>query len=362
MSRRSPIRRKALPVLATAVLIAALAAPADAEDALQTVLLGLSAGPAWSSEAGADPEVVSRVLASAAWGYRSALGESGFVSVASGAAAQIDDAQSLEVRPSLEVETRTSAGPGSLEGFAGARASLLGDDPYVLADGRLGWRFEGDRLQPGAWLVGLLDARPETSDDIAGGGARLGVRSAGSVRFSVDASAGALIESWYETDVYTDSGAQSGDKRQDLVTDLTVEVSGLAGYFVEWSVGLRGSGRVSNANRLLAGGAVDSDSESRIGVAAWGSLSWNPTSALALELRFAAEPSWYLGREALSDTGVPTGDNLGTFDLDGTLRMDWSLGGGTWFVLEAEARGTAANDDAEESWDAAVRAGVEIAL
>ncbi len=358
MNRRSPIPRS----LAAVALLAIIAVPAAPEPALQTLLLGLSAGPAWSSDAGADPELVSRMLASAAWGYRSPLGESGFVAITSSAEAQIDDADSLVARPAAGLEARVGAGPGSFDGRTSVRASLFGDDPYVLADGRFGYRLEPDGLQPGIWLVGLLDARPESADDRAGGGVRLGARTVGSVRFGVDASAGALVESWYETDVYTDSGAPSGDKRLDLVTDLTLEIGGLAGYFVEWSAGVQGSCRFSNANRLLAGASVDSDSESRIGASAWGSLSWSPTSALGLELRLAAAPSWYLGREALSDAGVPTGDKLGTLDLEATLRLDWSLGGKTWFVLQGQARSTTSNDDAEESWDAAVRAGVEIAL
>ena len=217
-------------------------------------------------------------------------------------------------------------------------------------------------MRPGAWLIGSLNVEPEGSEDYVGGGLRVGLRDERSVRLGFDATVEGLVESWYETDVYDDAGVPKGDERLDLVTDLQIKVGGLAGYFVEWDAGVQATARFSTANRLLESGPVDSDSESRIGAMLWGAVTWNPDRRLAVELALSGERSWYLGREALSSTGALTGDLLRTFALAGSLRVDWLLGGSTYLVLEAEASGLYANDEAEEAWSAAARAGIEIAL
>ncbi len=345
-----------------AIVLAAAAAIAAAEGASHTVLLGVSGGPAAVSEAGDDPDVTSVIVGSAAYGYRAPLNGAGFAALSAGADAVVEDASTFEARGFLSLESRLDAGPGEVDALAAARGSLLGDEPYVFASARAGYRLDGGGARPGAWLVGSLNAESDGSEDRVGGGLRLGLLSDRSVRFGFDASVEGLVESWYETDVYDDAGAPSGDKRLDAVADLRLKVGGLAGYFLEWDAGVQGAARFSTANRLLESGAVDSDSESRIAAVLWSAVTWNPDRRLAIELALSGERSWYLGREALTEAGALTGDALRTFALAGNLRVDWLVGGSTYLVLEAEAARLFANDDAEESWSAAARAGIEIAL
>lgn len=349
-------------ILPTIALLIAAAAAGLADEGSHTVLLGLAAGPAWDSEAGEDAEVVARILASGAYGYRARLGRSGFAAASASIDALIEDASSLEIRPALNLESRLPAGRGELDGILGARASFLGEEPYVFTTGRTGYRFGGERLQPAAWLVGSLEVEPEAGDDSVGGGLRVGLLGDRSVRLGVDVIAEGIVQSWYETDVYTDAGVASGDKRRDVVTDLQIKLGGLAGYFLEWEAGIEGAGRFSTANRLLESGAVDSDSESRVSGRVFAAAKWNPHRRLAAQLALSAQRSWYLGRDALTDTGAATDDLLRTLDLAASLRIDWLPGASTYLVLEGGVNGVLANDTAEQSWSAELRLGVEIAL
>jgi hypothetical protein len=350
-----------LPTLA-AIVLAAAAGIAAADGPSQTVLLRAGGGLEAVSEAGEDAEVASLLLGSAAWGFRSPVGDSGFAALSAGADAILEDLSSFETRGFVTLESRLEAGAGELDGLLGLRGSFFAEDPYGTASGRFGYRFDGAGVRPGAWLVGSLNVDPDGSDDTVGGGLRVGLLDDRSVRLGFDASLGGLVESWHETDVYDASGAPGGDSRLDLVTDLQVKVGGLAGYFVEWDAGAQGAARFSTANRLLVSGSLDSDSESRIGATLWAALTWTPERRLAIELALSGAQTWYLGRAALDEAGAATGDALRTFGVAGSLRIDWLVGGGTYLVLEAEAAGLFANDEAEESWSAVARAGIEIAL
>ncbi len=350
------------PVLIAIALLVAAAAAGFADEALHTVLLGLSTGPAWVSEAGEDAEAAWRILASGAYGCRTTVGSSGFAALSASALAVIEDASSFEARPSLSVESRLPAGPGEIDGLLGARAALFADEPYLFANGRLGYRLDRGGLLPAAWLVGSLEVEPDDSGDLVGGGLRFGLLGDRSVRLGLDLVAEGTVQSWYETEVYTDGGLPSGDKRRDAVTDLQIKLGGLAGYFLEWEAGLQGTGRFSTANRLLASGSVDSDSESRLSGAVFAAARWNPDRRLAAHLALSARRSWYLGRAALDEAGAATDDLLRTLDLAGSLRVDWLFGDRIYLVLDGRFQGAAANDTAEESSSTELRIGVEIAL
>lgn len=348
--------------LAAAALLTAAAAVGTADEVSRTALLGLAAGPAWIAEAGGDSQAAWRIVASGAYGCRTTAGESGFAALSASALALIEGVSSFEARPLLSLESRLPAGPGALDGFLGARAALFGEEPYAFASSRLGWRFEHGRLLPAAWLVGSLEVEPEDSGDFAGGGLRVGLLGDRSVRLGLDLLAEATVQSWYETDVYTDAGLASGDKRRDVVTDLQIKLGGLAGYFLEWEAGIQGTGRFSNANRLLDSGSVDSDSESRFAATVWAAAKWNPERRLAAQLALSAQRSWYIGRDALDDSGAATDERLRTFELAGSLRVDWLLGDNLYLVLDGRLQAAFANDTAEESSSAEVRIGVEVAL
>jgi hypothetical protein len=334
----------------------------EAQEVSRSLLLGLAAGPAWSAEAGADPVPVSRAVASVSYGYRRGLDPEGFLAVASRAEAALESDGTIEDREVLGLDARLRRGPGFLDGGFDARASALEDSPYFAVDGRLGYRSAGQPVEAGAWLVGLLDARPQDDEDRVGGGLRAALLVQPSVRFSLETSAGLVAESWFDADLLTPSGSPSGDTRADVVADLRFSAGGLAGYFTEWSLSLYGIGRLSNADRLVAPGMVDSDSESRVGAGIEGSLSWSPTRRFGLELRGRAEPSWYRGRAALTAAGAPSGESLITLYGAASLRADWAIGPRASLILEAAAETTTANDPAEESWSSWARAGIEISL
>jgi hypothetical protein len=344
-----------------AALVLCAAAGRAAADARQVLLANVAAGPAASSDAGAEADVVARVLASLAWGWRSPVDAGGFVALYSSASLQADGDGALETRETLGLQSRLSAGPGALLVEAAGVASWLCDDPSLLSSASIGYRLESGALEPWALLLGSWDVRPEGTDDVARAGVRLGVRTTGSVRLGVELDAGAAAESWYESDVYDAAGDPTGRTRRDVVTDVRLQAGGLAGYFTEWELGARTGVRLSDANRLAAGG-VDGDAENRLELGAWGSVSWAPSRTTSLRARIEAAPSWYLGREALDGSGSLVGEKLRTLDVLGGIRADRALSRGVWLVLEANALATMANDPAEEGWSAEVRLGSEAAF
>jgi len=132
-------------ILLAAILLAAAAAmPAGADGGSHTVLLGSAVASKRSPRQARTLMSVRSFSPRRPTATAPRLGGSGFAALSASTDVIVEDLSSFEARQLLSLESRLEAGPGEIDGFAGAHASFFGDEPYVLANARIGYRFDGD--------------------------------------------------------------------------------------------------------------------------------------------------------------------------------------------------------------------------
>jgi hypothetical protein len=266
----------------------------------------------------------------------------------------------------LALEAGLPFGLGLVELQAVLDASVMGDgeDPFHLEPS---WQA-GLRLGTGK-TRGILTYRgsclyqPEDVEDFLYQGLRLGVEWERSIRLGLSAGLEGGWEYWPEYPMYDLSGALTGVPRQDLVAGLQAALEGLAGFFLDWSLEASSGLRWSTANRYpsaLLGLEEGSENSLYAGLAA--SANWSPHRAVGLRLEGFLRQDWYLTRAALTAALADTGERLRMFSLGLSARADWTPNDRLFLVLEAELGRSFANDPAEQRWNAALQAGVELSF
>jgi hypothetical protein len=356
------------------LLCAALALPAFLGSAAYgyspTLVLGLKGGGIayQSAEEDVYPLVTSPgsyplAALSGVLGWRSPTASGGYVGLAASARLEgyLDAPTILTDLESLAFEAGLPTRGGQFELAAGLEASAVGDgeepahaEPSWQAGLRLGGEDQGTLA-----YLGFYHYQPSGDEDRLYEGLRAGVDLERSVRLTFHGSLEGGWEYWPEYFLFDASGTQTGEARQDLVGYAQARLKGLAGFFLEWSLGASAGLRWSSANRYTAAAGLEPNSESYLSAGLDGALDWSPHRQVGLQLSGFLLQEWYLSRAALTAAGADTGELLRVLSLGLTARADWTPNNRLFFVAEGRLGRRFANDPTEERWDASIKAGIE---
>jgi len=329
-----------------------------------TVLLGLQGGATWfeppEDGEGALPLAAVNLLA----GWRNPTPAGGYLGLAAsvrllsyfGTPIVSADAERLALEAGLPLGWGLAELEGSLD------ASLMGDgeDPaHLHPRWQAGLRFGGEAAQGILSYRGSYLYQPDDQEDFLYQGLRLGAEWERSLRLGLTAGLEGGWEYWPEYWLLDSLGFPTGVPRQDVVGALQAGLDGLAGFFLDWSLGASAGLRWSTANRFITGLGLEEGSENNLYAAIQAAADWSPHRAVGLQLEGFLRQEWYLTRAALTAGGADTGESLRVLSLGLTARADWTPNDRLFLVLEGSMGRRFANDPAEERWNAFLQAGVE---
>ena len=341
--------------------------PGYSESLPPVVNAGLFVNPEFVSEAGEAVETSWNGGLNAGLGWRSSLDGGGYVSVLSDITGLLVNGSSFQDQEFIRGKAAFPSGPNRIEPEVSLLSSVLGyyaSGPFVNPQWNLGYRISMNDEASSVSLVysGYLALLSESSDDVFREGLRAVLRVDPSIRWALDIGAGGGWELWYETDLFHAGGPVTGQNRQDWILDGNVAMDGLLGYFADWSWETRLTWRSSNANLFLDPDLFMPDTESRLILSIESGIDWSPIRTLGLHVSASAERAWYLERSAFDSEGVLTGEPLRLFDLEGSLRADWTRSH-RWYLFLASSGGyTFSNDPVESGWRFSLYSGVELSF
>ncbi|MCF7914328.1 MAG: hypothetical protein K9L66_04090 [Spirochaetaceae bacterium] len=164
------------------------------------------------------------------------------------------------------------------------------------------------------------------TEDRSSHSASLGVSYDPSIKIGYRLEASGTAELYGESD------------RRDIIAAGEAEITGLAGYFADWSLRLNGGKRISNDEAYLAD-SIFGEVE--------GGFSWSPTRELQLSSRLNAQGRSYTDQE------------LTQLDVGGSLEADWTPNDQIFFVLRGSAGKSFSNDPIYDTWNFSIGGGIE---
>ncbi|MCF7929229.1 MAG: hypothetical protein K9L68_10670 [Spirochaetales bacterium] len=181
-----------------------------------------------------------------------------------------------------------------------------------------------------------------------------------SIRMGYRMEAGGRLELWQDEQLLDSAGNETGEHRRDIIGFTEVEVTGLAGYFADWSVLLDGGMIFSNDNRYLSDtGELEEKSADAAFGGIEGSISWGPTRELQLESLLYADFRRFLSRKARNTDGSLASEKLMKVDTGGSIQVDWTNDDIVYYILQVSGGRTFSNDPAYDSWHLGISGGVE---
>ncbi|MDZ7794512.1 MAG: hypothetical protein U5P10_12720 [Spirochaetia bacterium] len=152
---------------------------------------------------------------------------------------------------------------------------------------------------------------------------------------------------------------QGEANRQDIIAAGEAEITGLAGYFADWSLRLNGGKRISNDEEYLSEANLKKDGTDAVFGEVEGSFSWSPTRELQLSSLLYTQGRRYTDRKALDENEFPTTEELTQLDVGGGLEADWTPNDQIFFVLRGSAGKTFSNDPNYDTWNFSISGGIE---
>jgi len=329
-----------------------------------TLVLGLQGGSTLFESPedgqGALPLVAVNLLG----GWRSPTPAGGYLGLAASArlASYLASPVVFTDAETLDLEAGLPLGHGLVELAGSLDASVMGDgeEPAHLQP-----RWQAGLRLGGAAAQGILSYRgsylyfPDDAEDFLYQGLSLGAELERSIRLGLRAGVECGWEYWPEHWLLDGSGASTGVPRQDVVGGLEVGLDGLAGFFLDWSLGASAGLRWSTANRYTTALGLEEGSENNLFAGLEAAVDWSPHRAVGLQLEGFLRQEWYLTRAALTSGGADSGQPLSVLSLGLTARGDWTPNDRLFLVLEGSLGSRFANDPAEARWNASINAGVE---
>ena len=329
-----------------------------------TLVLGLEGGGTVfeSPEEGQDALPLATVNLLGGW--RGATPAGGYLGLAASARvlSYLASPAILADAETLALEAGLPLGPNLVELEGSLEASVMGDgeDPAHLEPRwQAGLRLGGGAVQGIFSYRGSYLYQPDDIEDFLHQGLKLGVEWEHSIRLGLRAGVQGGWEYWPDYFLLEGTGSSTGVPRQDAVGGLDIGLDGLAGFFLDWSLGLSAGLRWSTANRFITGLGLEEGSENNLYAGLEAAADWSPHRTVGLQLKGFLRQEWYLARAALTSLGVDTGELLRVLSLGLTVRADWTPNDRLFLVLEGSAGRRFANDPAEERWNATLQAGVE---
>jgi hypothetical protein len=260
----------------------------------------------------------------------------------------------------LVLEAGLPLGRGLVELEGSLDASVMGDgeEPaHLQPRWQAGLRLGGEAAQGILSYRGSYLYQPDEDADFLYQGLSLGAEWERSIRLRLRAGMECGWEYWPEYWLLDGLGDSTGVPRQDAVGGLEAGLDGLAGFFLDWSLGASAGLRWSTANRSVLG--LEEGSENNLYAGLEAAVDWSPHRAVGLQLEGFLRQEWYLTRAALTAVDADTGEPLRVLSLGLTARGDWTPNDRLFLVLEGSLGSRFANDPAEERWNASLYAGVE---
>lgn len=218
---------------------------------------------------------------------------------------------------------------------------------------------QGSRITPyigysGSYLYEDLKTRDRFSHI-----ASLGVSIEPSILRQYRFELAAGTELWTEDYILDESGSATEELRKDLLADIEGEITGMIGYFTDWSTVINLGIRLSNDNRLTELGDVQAEASDFLHTEIEGAVSWGPSRSLQLSGQLYLEGQGYLERAALNPDGSIGSEALLTLNLGSSFSLDWSLNDDLFFTLSLSGGRTFSNEADYEVWNVSLSGGIE---
>ncbi len=158
------------------------------------------------------------------------------------------------------------------------------------------------------------------------------------------------------TDALSTAAVSSDERRRDIILAGEFEISGLAGYFADWAVSLRGgTSRSNDENYLTADGLEELGTDTNFGRLD-AELSWSPRRELDISAGLSGEGRRFLDRKAQREDGsLP----LTAIDIGGGVSANWTKDDKTFFLLKLSGVKTISNDPLVDTWSFSIGGGIE---
>jgi len=269
----------------------------------------------------------------------------------------------LSDREQLDLQVSAPFGSNRLDITAGLDASMLGtlvSPAYFNPDWQLKYRLERGRrkLRPYAAYVGYYLYQPDGTEDALYQGGEVGFLYNPSIRRGYQVGLEAGMENWTESYLFDAAGNPTQEGRRDVLVKVNGEVNGLLGFFLSWTLDGQAGLRWSNANRYV-NLQLEDNSESSWFLYEEANISWSPHRQVDIQLGAFGRQELYLDRQALTSSGVLSGDPLRIISTGLNARLDWTPDDRLYLVATGEGSWRLANDPNEGRWNIAVGAGLE---
>lgn len=200
------------------------------------------------------------------------------------------------------------------------------------------------------------------AEDRSSHSASLGVSYDPSIKIGYHLEAMGRVELYEEdytqnlSDTYLLVGEAS---RQDIIAAGEAEITGLAGYFADWSLRLYGGKRISNDEEYLSETDMELEGTDSVFGEIEGSFSWSPIRELQLSSRLYTQALGYTDRKASDKGGGLKNEELAQLEAGGSFEADWTTDDRLFFILRGSAGRTFSNDPNYDAWTYRISAGIE---